>query len=229
MDLRCLKCDPMLIEKHSYFILSCGYRLRVPNQFWQRSFVMYSCDVTVIFFSPELQWCQSHLKGKPTRQKSGTAHSTNRRPSVTRQLRWITAVTVIHSNDMQHISSPFFLLCDEMHRLLTVLLCFRNGPVQMWTASSSYPWKMSSSRPTLRSTLLRKTLHQSPLQSRQVFLLCSSIIKVFSLFIYQLHWTIPPCILSKTSVMLSYKVLWLRHKAFSTLVTIVLRSEALCR
>ena len=54
----------------------------------------------------------------------------------------------------------------KRHRVLTVLLCFRNGPVQTWMASSNYQWKMSSSQPTLRSTLLRKTLLQSPLQSR---------------------------------------------------------------
>lgn len=108
MDFHCLKCDPVLIEKLSHFILSCGYRLRVPNQFWQRSFGIHVMWRPFFFFSLELQWYQSHLKGKPTRQKSGTAHSTNRRPSVTRQLRWITAVTVIHSNHMQHIRSPVF-------------------------------------------------------------------------------------------------------------------------
>lgn len=106
----------------------------------------------------EWQWCQSHLKGRLIKRRSGTAHSTSRRPSLMQQSRCCSGVWEKRE------------WCENLDRHVFALY-FRNGQKRTSMASSNYPWKMSSSQPTLRSTLSRKSLHQRPPWSRQVSLL----------------------------------------------------------
>lgn len=71
-----------------------GYQPRMPKQLWQRGFVN-EIDFVHSFLRPGLQWCQSHLRGKLKKQKSGMAHITNRRPSLKQLSRWTPAIKLI--------------------------------------------------------------------------------------------------------------------------------------
>lgn len=148
MDLCYLKQDPNgVLSKHLNLIL-------------RRS--LHSFDLLFFFFS-ELQWCQSRLKVKQTRRKSGMARSTNRRPSLKRPSRWFTVITLWLNYTL------YWVVCCWVYDYCLSFACwflclrFRNGQVQISMASSNYLWEMSSSLPALKSTLLRKILHQSPL------------------------------------------------------------------